>query len=413
MLEDHLDSPVTRRRLRAGPAAAHVDAFADRLCARGFSPTSISSRLRSLARWTDWMRRVGLGPADLVAGSERYRKYMARTKQLRYASGSLHHSVVAASMLIRDLREQGLLAADAAPHSLMDRHPALAEFRAWMVRHRGVTLTTLEVYERTVVAMLDALGAATHAWTAAAVRAFVLERATGYGIARAQSIATAARAFLRFLAATTHARAGLEHCIPGFADRRQSTIPRYLEPEELEQVIAACSPESAAGARDRAVILLLARLGLRAGDVAGLTFGDVDWRNGRLAVKGKSRRQEWLPLPQELGDALLHYLETARPALPTDRVFTTILAPLRPLSRAAVTHVVRSALRRAGIEALSRGAHLLRHSAATAMLRKGASLAGVGAVLRHRSPSTTAHYAKVDFDLLREVAQPWPEVSSC
>jgi integrase len=161
------------------------------------------------------------------------------------------------------------------------------------------------------------------------------------------------------------------------------------------------------------VLLLLARLGLRAGEVARLRFDDIDWDQGQITVSGKARRQEKLPLPQDVGDALLHYLRQSRPPLRTPEVFTTVLAPIRPLTRAAVTHVVRAALRRAGIKAPINGAHVLRHSAATTMLRQGASLAGIGAVLRHRSPRTTAHYAKVDFGLLSEIAQPWPGVASC
>jgi site-specific recombinase XerD len=178
-------------------------------------------------------------------------------------------------------------------------------------------------------------------------------------------------------------------------------------------VLDACVSDNACGLRDRAVMLLLARLGLRAGDVAGLRMEDVDWKNARIAVCGKGRRHEWLPLPQDVGDALLRYVLDARPRIGTDRVFVMIKAPSGPLTRAAVTHVARSALRRAGVKAPINGAHVFRHSAATAMLRQGASLAGVGAVLRHWSPSTTAHYAKVDFGLLGEIAQPWPEVPSC
>jgi integrase/recombinase XerD len=161
------------------------------------------------------------------------------------------------------------------------------------------------------------------------------------------------------------------------------------------------------------VILLLARLGLRASEVAGLRFADIDWRNGRLAVSGKGRRQDWLPLPQDIGTAILAYLRHGRPPLQAPEVFTSGVAPIRPLTRAAVTHIVRGALCRAGLKAPVNGAHVLRHSAATAMLRQGVSLAGVGAVLRHRSPRTTAHYAKVDFGLLSELAQPWPGALSC
>jgi len=154
-------------------------------------------------------------------------------------------------------------------------------------------------------------------------------------------------------------------------------------------------------------VLLLARLGLRAGEVANLEITDIDWRNGRLAVRGKSRRAEWLPLTQEVGDAIVAYLERARPRLRTARLFVSEAAPLRPLTRITVKCIVKRTLVRAGIESAHKGAHVLRHSAATAMLRNGVSLPGVCAVLRHTSPQMTMHYAKVDFALLSEITQPW------
>lgn len=412
MLDDHLDSPVTRRRLRAGPTAAHLDAFADWLHANGYRAITISSSLRSLARWSDWLRGAGFGAGDLLRGLEDYRAHLDRRGQLRYANGSLDSAVPAAAVLVRFLREQGVVLTPPTP-SPLDAYPLLAEFGAWMVRNRGVVRSTVEQYGRTVAELLKALGEDPARYSAESLRNFVLGRVRGHSVALATCVAGAVRAFLRFLVSTKRCDAGTAHAIPDFAGPRRSTTPRFLEPADLERVIAACTGRDPCDLRDRAVILLLARLGLRASDVAGLSFADLDWKSGRLLVMGKSRRQEWLPLPQEVGDAVLEYVRNARPPLATERVFTTAMAPIRPLARAAVTHIARSALRRAGVHAPSNGAHVFRHSAATAMLRSGASLAGVGAVLRHRSPSTTAHYAKVDFALLSEIAQPWPEVSPC
>lgn len=261
--------------------------------------------------------------------------------------------------------------------------------------------------------MIEVLGDAPHTYTAAQARNFVIQRAKRHGLWRAKSITTATRAFLRFLAATGRCAIGLEYAIPSYASWKLSSVPRFLEPADVERVLEVCVGEDAVGLRDRAVMLLLARLGLRAGEVAGLRLQDLDWRNAWIGLCGKGRRYERLPLPQDVGDAILRYIREGRPALVDDCVFARINAPMGSLTRASVTHIARSALRRAGIKAPINGAHVFRHSAATAMLRRGASLAGVGAVLRHRSPSTTAHYAKIDFELLTEVAQPWPEVSSC
>jgi len=159
--------------------------------------------------------------------------------------------------------------------------------------------------------------------------------------------------------------------------------------------------------RDRAIVLLLARLGLRASEVAHLSFAQIDWAAGRLTVAGKARRDERLPLTREVVDAIIAYVERARPRVTTARVFLTDAAPVRPLSCVAIKCIVRRTLDRAGVDSPHRGAHVLRHSAATAMLGHGVSLSGVGAVLRHRSPSMTALYAKVDITLLSEIAQPW------
>ena len=157
------------------------------------------------------------------------------------------------------------------------------------------------------------------------------------------------------------------------------------------------------------MLLLLARLAMRAGDVAGIRFADVDWLHGRIRVSGKTRREVWLPLPQDVGDALAAWVTDGRPKLESDQVFTKTVAPLAPMTRWHVSQTVSRALTRTGIDAPSRGAHLLRHTAATSMLAEGATLHEIGSVLRHASIETTYHYAKVDAGLLRMVAAPWPE----
>jgi integrase len=182
---------------------------------------------------------------------------------------------------------------------------------------------------------------------------------------------------------------------------------------EVDRLIATCDGRSARSLRDRAIILLLVRLGLRAGDVVRLRLADIEWASGTLRVLGKSRYEVRLPLPQDVGDAVLRYLERCTKADTTDRVFVRNIAPFRPfVSNHCVSGVVKRALRRAGIVAPVKGAHLLRHTAATQMLRQGVPLDQIGLVLRHRGIDTTARYAKVDVGLLQQIAQPWPEVQS-
>jgi integrase/recombinase XerD len=412
MLETYLSSPVACARLRAGAAADRIDAFADWLHCAGYTQLSIKSMLVSLAGWTDWMRTAGYAAQDLLTGLEACRAMLARQERVPRRGGPNKQSLAAAGVFVRFLRERGDIPFAAPASRPSERWPLLGELRSWMRTHRGLTESSLDVYEGILAGLLDALGDDPSVYTAESLRAFVLERAKPHGIERAKSIAVAVRAFLRFLGATGRCAPGMDGAIPGYACWQSSATPRYLPLEDIERLIQSCA-DDAHGLRDRAVLLLLARLALRASDVAELRFPDIDWRNGTILVCGKARRQALLPLPQEVGDAILRYLERGRPPLAVPEVFVTFRAPLHPLTRAAVTQIVRSALRRCGIRAPINGAHVLRHSAATAMLRQGASLAGVGAVLRHRSARTTTIYAKVDFDLLSGIAQPWPEVAPC
>jgi len=241
----------------------------------------------------------------------------------------------------------------------------------------------------------------------------VLVRAGQQGSARAKTVVTAVRMLLRFLLAVGQCHPGLEQALPPIAHWRLSSLPRYVPAEAVERVRRSGDVTTAIGCRDRAVLLLLARLGRRAGDVAALKWGDIDWHDGTLCVAGKHRRHTRLPLPQEVGDALLDYATHPQPRLPSAHVFLTVTAPLKPASPQTISQIAARALHRAPVESPIYGAHVLRHAAATQLLRQGASLPSIGAVLRHASVETTAHYAKVDRALLQEVARAWPEAHPC
>jgi site-specific recombinase XerD len=251
-------------------------------------------------------------------------------------------------------------------------------------------------------------------YTAADLRAFVVAQAKRYKSGRTGMITTTVRSFLKCQVAMGRCLTDLIGAIPAIRAARLAELPRYLPPESVERIIAVAGDTATAGERDRAMILLLARLGLRAGDVVGLRLGDIDWKQARLRVVGKGRRETWLPLPQDAGDAILEYYRRVRPKAEDDHVFLTTHAPISPLRSSQLSDQVAAAIRRAGVDAPFTGARVLRHSLATRMLRDGATLDAIGAVLRHRSVETTALYAKVDMDLLRLVAQPWPvAVSRC
>jgi integrase/recombinase XerD len=206
---------------------------------------------------------------------------------------------------------------------------------------------------------------------------------------------------------------GLEHALPTIAHWRLASLPKYLPPETVEHVMARCDRATPIGTRDWAVLLLLARLGLRAGDVAALKWDDIDCPDGTLRVAGKNRRATRLPLPQEVGEAILCYGEHHRPDVPSPYVFLTTIAPLGPLSSKTVTKIAARALRRADVASPIYGAYVFRHSAATTMLRQGISLPSIGVLLRHASIETMTLYAKVDTPLLHAVVRAWPEAPSC
>lgn len=282
-------------------------------------------------------------------------------------------------------------------------------FRDWLQRHRGTRKSTIEQHVREVATLLPALGDDASRYDAALIRDVLLRRFAEISCAGAAKVTTSMRMYLRFLASRGKSSPALMGAVPTAARWRLASLPRYLPANDIESVIASCDLAKPVGMRDRAILLLLARLALRAGDVADLRLGDIDWRRARLHVSGKSRRRVGLPLPQDAGDALLDYIERARPRVDEDKVFLRSLAPHRPFADSdAVGAVVARALKRAGVDgANGRGAHVFRHSAATNLLRSGVPLEIITALLRHRSRDTTAIYAKVDLPMLQEVAQPW------
>jgi site-specific recombinase XerD len=285
-------------------------------------------------------------------------------------------------------------------------------FRQWLSNHRGASETTLLRYGAAAGELLKELGDDPEQYNAEALRCFLLDRAQRRGVGGTRAILSAVRMFLRYLTTEEKCIPGLDAAIPAIAGWRLASLPRCLSGDEVERLLAACDPTSPMGLRDRAVILLLARLGLRASDVAALRIADIDWDDGSVLVKGKSRREARLPLPQEVGDAILAYLEY-RPRVHDEHVFLRGIAPFTALPGASVSQIVRRNMRRAGLTAPAYGSHILRHTAATEMLRRGVSLYDIGSVLRHRSADMSAYYAKVDMELLKQVVQPWPEVLSC
>jgi site-specific recombinase XerD len=296
----------------------------------------------------------------------------------------------------------------------------LARYQEFLINERGLAKQTVYVYTplvRTAIAGLSRHSGSQWPgeWNAEAVHAFLLERSHNRSSEVMRLVAVTLRSLLRFLYLRGEVAFDLSLGVSRFQKWKLATVPTYLSPAEVEKVLAACDAATPTGRRDRAILLLLARLGLRAGEVVTLEVGDIAWRSGEILVRGKGQQRDHLPLPPDVGEAMALYLRLDRGESASRRAFLRLKAPREGLTGpAAVGHIVRKLLARVGIIRTSRGAaHMFRHSLATRMIRHGASLSEIAEVLRHRSQNTTGLYAKVAFQALREVARPWPGEGAC
>lgn len=408
MLELYFELPDKLNRLRQSPVGEHLDEFAAALHAVGYARRPGQWYLRAAAHLGHWASAAGMALADLDEHLvDLFVHHLAACTCPRLYRGSTRDEIAGTRLFVTHLRGVGVAPSlERKPTALP---PLVDRFCGWMRDHRGVRESTLATYLPLIKDFVVELGDDPSGYDTSHIRMFLLSRTREHSRAWAKVVTNATRMFLRCLASYGLCSPDLVAVVPTFACWKLSALPRYLPAQDVERLVQACDPTTRSGSRDYAVVLLLARLGLRAGDVAGLRLADIDWQRGQLRVMGKGRRETWLPLPQDVGEAVLNYVDRGRPPIKEDHVFLRNYAPWGAFPHGAfVSKLVRRLLLRTGIKAPSYGAHVLRHSAATEMLRQGMALDAIGALLRHRSVDTTAHYAKVDVALLRSVAQPWP-----
>ena len=392
----------------AGPLASHVETFAAQLLHKGYAQNTVRAKCDLLADLSRWLERRGLPLAGLDEG--RLTQFLATRRQ---RSKTRRGDRATGRQLLEHLRELEEIAAAA---QRVDRTPVACltrEFEEFLYAERGLASSTVSDYSHTARDFLDYRfgGQALHPERVRAqdLHNFVLREIQRVSRGHGKGAVTALRSFLRFLLQRGAIQTDLARTLPGVASWRLSHLPKSLPPEQVEQLLACCDRSTPTGKRDYAILLLLARLGLRGGEVLTMTLEDLDWECSEIVVRGKGQRLERLPLPAEVGAALACYLCDVRPACATRRVFIRMKAPLQGLAGpTAICCIVRRALRRAGLNPELKGAHLLRHSLATDLLRRGASLGEIGQLLRHRQPTTTQIYAKVDIAALRGIALPWP-----
>jgi integrase/recombinase XerD len=393
----------------AGPLAPYAEGLAGELGRLGFTPLSARQQLQVAAHLSRWLAGAGLG-AEALTGPVADRFLAER----RAAGYSAYLTPKALGPLLGYLRRLGVAPQPGRPEPAAGAETLLEAYRAWLLGERGVQSAVARGYLDLVRPFAERHaadgGAGLRALTAGDVTAFLTARSRRLRPKTAQRLATAVRSLLRFWYLQGLIAGPLDRAVPKVANRRPG-LPRPLEPAQVQAMLDSCDRATAAGRRDLAMLTLMARMGLRAGEVAGLRLGDISWRAGEITVRGKGNRRDRLPLTADAGEAVAAWLSDGRPATALDRsVFTRIKAPHQGLTSGGVTQAVAAAARRAGLGTIY--AHRLRHSAATAMLAGGGSLAEIGQVLRHRRPMTTAVCAKVDTAALRALARPWPGASS-
>lgn len=389
----------------SGPLAPYAVEYSSWLVSREYSRSAAADRVYQFDQLSRWLAREGLGVGDLIV--EQAEGFARARRAAGVVSWSSPRSV---ALPLEFLRQLGVVPPPVPVCLGGPLEVLLADYGRYLSIERGLCdHTVFDAYvplARLFLSELDGVnGPDLGRLGAAVVSSFLARECPKRSVSGARDLVCALRSLLRYLHLAGFTAAPLVWAVPSVADLRDRSLPRGLEPAAVRRLLASCDRRRLAGRRDFAILLLLSRLGLRAGEVAAIILDDVDWRAGMLLVHGKGNREDVLPLPTDIGEAIVSYLRR-RPRCECRALFLRVTAPRQGMDRCTVAWVVRAACDRAGLPRV--GAHRLRHTAATQMVRAGASLPEIGQVLRHREQKTTAIYAKVDHAALRALARPWP-----
>ena len=389
-----------------GPLAPYAEGFREELLGQGYTQGSAAHQVHLMAHLSRWLEARGLEPG--VVDERLTSQFLAARRAGGYAS---RRSARALVPLLGYLRGLGVVAAARMPEPQTAADRLAWRFAEYLAGERGLAAESVRSYtgvaRRFLAEVSAGDGAGAGCLTAAEVTGFVRRECGRRGVASAKATVTGLRSLLRFLYLDGQITAPLAGAVPSAACWQLAALPRAVSPADLARMMDSCGRRSAAGRRDFAILLLLARLGLRAGEVAALELGDINWRQGEITVRGKGSRRDSLPLPADAGEAVASWLAEGRPpGVACPAVFIRLRSPHGRLASSSVSHVVRRACARAGVTAA--GAHRLRHTAATQILAASGTLAEIGQVLRHARPGTTAIYAKAGILALSTLARPWP-----
>jgi site-specific recombinase XerD len=392
-----------------GPLGPYIGPYAAELLSEGYARFSSCVKIRLVGAFSQWLSRKNVAVNKVI--DQHTTDFMRYYNRRRHRHGLGDPTTL--KRLLKFLREQGVIAQQPERVPTTPSERLVEEYDIYLQRERVLSLATRINYRPFIQKFLTVQFGKGPVLLphlcAADVIGFVRCHAGLLRGKRVQLMNTALRSFLRFARYRGDLTLDLAACVPSVASWSLSTLPRALPQAHVKLVLKNCNRKTTIGRRDYAILLLLARLGLRSGEVAGLNLEDIDWKNGFFSVLGKGGRSSQLPLPADVGKAIAAYLKNGRPRLTSSRrLFLRAKAPAAGITNMAVRDVVKRALGRAGIDSPRKGAHQFRHALATCMLKRGASLSEIGELLRHQSLDTTRIYAKVDLVSLRAVAMPWP-----
>ena len=367
---------------------------------------SIRQQIVVIADFSRWLRQKHIDVRDLDSKIvDRFLRSRRRQQRVRRGDPKT------LQRLLTMLRQKGVVKRQ-PPVADTARSRIVAEFQRYLLQERGLSPSTLATTSPSLSSSCPSdstTGLRTSPAARTDVTGFVMRHAHQLSPVRAGLMVTALRSFFRYLRHRGAIATDLAGCVPTVPNWSLSTLPRFLPAATVERILKCCDRKTAVGRRNHAILLLLARLGVRAGEVVGLSLDDIDWSTGQITIRGKGGKSAQLPLAADVGAALAAYLRHDRPRSATRSVFLRHRAPLVGFGNpSTISSLVRRALKHAGVESAHTGAHVLRHSLATSLLRQGGSLDEIGELLRHESPNTTAIYAKVDVTALHTLALPWP-----
>lgn len=409
MADPFAEGHIVSEQQRESALGAHINTFKSIVSDLGYSPSTIRSQLNLLRSFTKWVQGNHVVIAKINEGiTDRFLTESGRKGAIRRGDNRTLHR------FLDHLRVEGAIPHPEPPLNESPLTDLKSRYEDYLLKERGLSTVTGSRYwpyiQRFLVSRFGDNPMRFCELCPQDIDRFILRHAHERTPKAAQLMVSAMRSFLRFLFRYGETRRDLSAAVPTVPAWRLSEVPKYIKPEEIELVLEACDRTTSVGRRNYSILLLIARLGLRAGEIVALELGDINWRTSELTIRGKGQSCDRLPLPQSAGEALAIYLKNDRPECSTRRVFVRTRAPHRGFKDSTtVSTIVRRTVERSGLSTPSKGAHLLRHSLATGMLRKGASMAEIGELLRHRSPNSTEIYAKVDIEGLRSIARVWPE----